>query len=341
MSRAAGFRRGSWSNGGFRGVRRLRRRAIAGAAPNGVPPHPRRRLGAGPTPDGSDQVLVRLGSHRRTAGAVRPPRARHHVRVLVAAALDPRDTDGRCQEPVPAHPAPTADRSNRGSKTIIAEIGPGDIRGWELRGSLTNADPGFEGAADLPLTVEAGGLSGSQSQIVQFCNGNADTWWVLTLDLGGVDGQHNPDGSMQDGTRGMYGRCSPDDPTAVPPASGDIGPWQWDEAVRSSPMRMFVTDELPAAARQCIAGTDTYGCLATHAVEPSEDTDATFGFGVYEHLRGTDRHDRAERAVPGALDRQWRGVPRGPGVHRRPRRAAARRTAAGIGPLEAGGHVPA
>jgi hypothetical protein len=232
----------------------------------------------------------RVRTARRRSGAVAVAAAAAVV-VVVAGGTALSRTGDRTQEPaddLTPHPTPSetiaTDGVPAGQQTIAPDIGAGDIRGWELRGSRTNTDPGSTGATHLSLAVEVGGLYGAQSQIVQFCNGDADTWWVLALNLGGVDGQRNPDGSMQDGTRGLYGRCDREAPAEIPPATGDIGPWQWDEAAKPYPIQMFVTDEIPATARECIAGTDTFGCLARHAVEPLDETDATFGFGVYEHL---------------------------------------------------------
>ena len=135
-----------------------------------------------------------------------------------------------------------------------------------------------------------GGLGGTLQSFVQpFCNGDPNTSWVLITDLGGVDGEQNPDGSMGNGTRGRSGACSEDGPTDVPaPGTAPI-------AARTSatsrpnafPLRMFVTDALSPAAQDCLAGTtDTDACLATHDIVPLDESDATFGFGVYEHRSG-------------------------------------------------------
>ncbi len=106
------------------------------------------------------------------------------------------------QDPTPSVSSPTPTSVLEvpdGQETIPAHIKPGDIRGWELRGSRTNADA--DGATDVSLTVQTGGLTDLQSHVVTFCHGTPDTWWVLKLDLGGVDGAQNADGSMQNGSR--------------------------------------------------------------------------------------------------------------------------------------------
>ncbi len=199
-------------------------------------------------------------------------------------------TTERTREPVDRktpRPTPTQTvETPSGQVTIQPDIGPGDIQGWEVRGSRTNAQARFAGATDLSLTVETGSLNAAQSHVATFCNGDEDTWWVLTMDLGGVEGGRNPDGSMQDGSRALFGPCSQDDPTAVPAPTNNIEPWtrNYRELPRAYPLRMFVTGELSPVAQKCLRRTvDTGACLSAHALAPLKDTDATFGFGVYEH----------------------------------------------------------
>jgi hypothetical protein len=231
---------------------------------------------------------IRTARHRRTA--VGAAAAAGVAIALVAGGAALTGSTDNTQEPVDQNtprPAPTETvEAPAGQVTLRPEIGPGDIRGWELRASRTNTQPGFTGATDLSLTVETGGLLAFQSHIVTFCNGDPDTWWVLTMDLGGVEGGRNPDGSMQDGTRALFSSCAQDDPTEVPGPTGNIEPPTRDyrEVARTYPMRMFVTGALSQAAQQCLSRTaDTDACLATHGLAPLADSDAVFGFGVYEH----------------------------------------------------------
>ena len=250
-----------------------------------------------------DEVHARIHAARRRRAGVGAAAAAAVVLAVVAAGVAITGGTERTQDPADRRtPRPTPTERVEvpaGQSTVRPDIGSGDIRGWDLRGSRTNARPGPSGATDLSLTVETGGLglySGGQSEVATFCHGDPDTWWVLTLDLGGVDGERNADGSMQDGSRGAFGRCSPDDPTTVPPATGAIRPWQWDEAARAYPLRMFVSDALSPAAQRCLRGTtDVQACLDTHGLAPSADTDVTFGFGVYEH-----REAPIVLTVPGA-----------------------------------------
>lgn len=210
---------------------------------------------------------------------------------LVVAGMTFAGSNAKTQPPVgPNTPRPTPSdvvEEPPGQVTVRSEIGPGDIRGWELRGSRTNGRPGPAGATDLSLTVETGGLGGTypegQSYAAPFCNGDPDTWWVLTMDIDG-DGAGNPDPSDK-GTRGYSGPCTHDDPTGVPPPTGVIGDGLREEPAMAYPLRMFVTDALPVAAQDCLTRRmDTDSCLAAHRIAPLDDTDATFGLGVYEHL---------------------------------------------------------
>jgi hypothetical protein len=241
------------------------------------------------------EVHDRIRTARRHRAALGSAAAGVVIALVVAGAALTQSNE-RPQDPVDDNTVPqTPTEAPAGQTTLRPQIGPGDIRGWELVASRTNTQEGIAGDTDLALTVETGGLYGEQSSIATFCNGDPGTWWVLTMDLGGVDGQRNTDGSMQDGTRGMFGRCAPNSATTVPPATGDIGPWQWNEAAGQYPVRMFVTDAVPPAAQQCLGGPGTDGCAATHGVVPLEESDATFGFGVYEH-----REAPIVMTVPGA-----------------------------------------
>lgn len=236
------------------------------------------------------ELRARIRAARRRRAAAGAVATLGVVVALVAGAAAVTGTTDKTQEPIDKRtPQPTPTRiveTPRGQVTIQPEIGPGDIQGWELRESRTNAQPGLAGATDLSVTVETGGLYSFQSHFVTFCNGDPDTWWVLTMDLGGVDGGRNPDGSMQDGSRAFFGSCSQDDPTTVPAPTASIEPGtrNYREPARAYPMRMFVTGRLTEAAQQCLGATlDTGACLSAHALTPLEGTDATFGFGIYEH----------------------------------------------------------
>src|SRR4051794_11796732 len=78
--------RGSWSYGRRGAVRRLRRRAVPGPGPVGVPAGARRRVGRGPGADGADEGMVRLGADRGPGG-VRAPGHGDDLDFVVAPAL--------------------------------------------------------------------------------------------------------------------------------------------------------------------------------------------------------------------------------------------------------------
>ncbi len=231
---------------------------------------------------------IRTARRRRaTVGAVT---AATVIIALVAGGAALSGKTDRTLEPVEQNtPSPPAKTSTveepAGQKTVIAEIAPGDIGGWELKASRTNLQPGFEQATELTLTVETPSFTGF-SPMPAFCHGDPNTWWVMTIDLGGVDGGRNPDGSMADGSRGTFGTCSQDGPTAVPIPTAAIEPGRRREGPTVTPLRMFVTGPLSAVAQRCLGTTGAASCPASLGLSPLAQTDATFGFGVYEPKRG-------------------------------------------------------
>ncbi|HET7736021.1 MAG TPA: hypothetical protein VFK52_08615 [Nocardioidaceae bacterium] len=235
-----------------------------------------------------DELHARIRAARRQRALGSSLVAASVVGVFVAGgALVVRGTDDTREEIPQIMPTPTPSETVAipdGQVTVTAQIDPGDIRGWELRGTRTNADAGYAGATDLDLVVETGELYGGQSNVTAFCQGDTNTWWVLTFDLDGVDGFRGEGGSQPDGSRGMYGRCSPDDPTEAPTPTEPIDLGRYNAKPMAYPFRMFVTDQVPEAARSCISGgEDAIGCVSTHDLAPVESTDVTFGFGVFEH----------------------------------------------------------
>jgi hypothetical protein len=108
---------------------------------------------------------------------------------------------------------------------------------------------------------------------------------VFLTDLGGIDGQQNADGSMQDGSRGSFGRCSPDDPTSPRPPHLENDPGERFDPAESYALRMFVTGPLSEEAQRCLESTHAVSCPVTHGIEPLPETDAVFGFGDYVETR--------------------------------------------------------
>lgn len=206
------------------------------------------------------------------------------VAAMVAGGAAIRSMD-RAQEPVDQpspHPTPTETvETPPGQRTVLADIGPGDIGGWELVASRTNTQPGYEGATDLTLV-------GDQMpwDDTMFCRGDPDTWWVfLTVLDGGDGGPRAGDGAMTDGSRGTFGQCSQNDPTAPPPPDDEIDPSERFDPAESYALRMFVTGPLSEEAQRCLATIHAVSCPATHGIEPLAQTDAVFGFGDFEEKR--------------------------------------------------------
>lgn len=240
--------------------------------------------------DRLDEIHHRIRTARRrraTAGVLAT--AGVVVAIVAAGAALTNPTSNTDRPPVDQTPDPnpteTGEAVPAGQTTIVPEIGPGDIHGWDVVGEGTNEGPGD---TDLSAVVDARGLDGGQSYIDQFCHGDPSTWWVLAYDLDGVDGV--VEDGPGNGNRARFGQCSQDAPSTSPTATEDIDPGGrslYGSSSDSYPLRMFVTDPLPAAARDCLAWpADVYACLAEHQVVPLIASDATFGFVVYEHTRG-------------------------------------------------------
>jgi hypothetical protein len=237
-----------------------------------------------------DEIHGRIQTARRrratagvfaTAGVV--------VAIVAAGAALSGPSSNSDRPPVDQTPDPNPTETDlavpAGQTTILPEISPGDIRGWDVVGERTNEGPGD---TDLSAVVDAHGLDGGQSYVEQFCHGAPSTWWVLTYDLDGVDG--TVEEGPENGNRARFGKCSQGAPSTLPAATEDIDPGGrslYGNSEDTYPLRMFVTEPLPAAAQRCLRWpADVYACLADHQVVPLTETDATFGFGVYQHTRG-------------------------------------------------------
>lgn len=240
--------------------------------------------------DRLDEVHGRIRTARRrraAAGVIATAGAVVAIAAAGAALTNPvADTD---REPVDRTPDPNPTETDvavpEGQTTIVPDYGADDIEGWHVSGGDTNQAPGD---TDLAAVVEARGLDGGQSYVEQYCHGDPGTWWVLTYDLDGVEG--TVEEGPENGNRARFGQCDTDAPKSLPPATQDIDPGGrslYGSSPGTYPFRMFVTDPISEAAQQCLVfPADVYACLAEHQVLPLARSDATFGFGVYEHTRG-------------------------------------------------------
>lgn len=188
-------------------------------------------------------------------------------------------SQGPTGEPTPP-PSKTV-QIPEGQRTVVAEFGPQDIGGWELVASRTNAQAGYEGATELTLIGDQMPWDGTS-----FCQGDSDIWWVFLTVLDGGDGAPRPgDGAITDGSRGAFGRCSPEDPTAPPAPHDEIDPSERYDPAAAYELRMFVTGPLGEEAQRCLGTEHAASCPGTHGIEPLAQTDAIFGFGDFQEKR--------------------------------------------------------
>ena len=168
------------------------------------------------------------------------------------------------QTPTPA-PTATPDDSFEipvGQQTIVPDIGPHDLRGFDTLATLTNTQPEHQGEARLSTTVATrAGLA----FVRVYCRGAADLMYVY---------------EREDGASGI-GKCAPDADTTLGPGYDIPDEVVSEDAVRLS-MTMWVAR--PSAAWLDCWHQGTSDCNAVYGVPPAiADPAAEFGFAVYEH----------------------------------------------------------
>ncbi len=162
-------------------------------------------------------------------------------------------------------PTPTPDGGPQvpvGQQTIVADVGPDDVRGFDELARLTSSQPEHAGDTQLTTTVAT---SNGTAFVEVYCRGGRDLYYFY---------------DREDGASG-YGSCSPDADTTLAPSS-DIG----DEVVTDTavPLRMRMWLARPSSAYLDCFRQGTSDCNAEYG-EPQAVVvpDAEFGFAVYEH----------------------------------------------------------
>jgi hypothetical protein len=154
-----------------------------------------------------------------------------------------------------------------GQTTTPVEIRSGDVHEWNVLATVTNAQPGHRGAADLSTTVTVnteGG--GGQWSVSPFCRTEDKDIWMVSRMSGGAGG---------------YGPCDSEGPMKFRPS--DIGQWSDSGSPEPLTVRIYLTRVTPEL-ENCLDGGDMTECFARYG-RPLATTDAEFGFRVYEHPR--------------------------------------------------------
>jgi hypothetical protein len=182
--------------------------------------------------------------------------------------------------PSPTNPTPMPTPSRTvdlvvptGQQTVSPEILPGDIHGFDVLATLTNAQPAHRGASELSTTVAT---HDGFAQVSTYCRADRDLWYFY---------------NREDGAFG-FDRCTPDAETTLHP-DGYIDDEASSDPGETLSMRMWIARP-SATYLDCFHGP-TPDCNAVYGLpQPVNDLEAEFGFRVYEH--------RAARPVLAILD---------------------------------------
>jgi hypothetical protein len=172
-------------------------------------------------------------------------------------------------EPAPS-PGPTPSESfviPDGQTTIPVDIRPGDVHGYDVLATVTNAQPEHRGATDLSttVTVNTDGASG-ENQVSYYCHTTDERTWMVTSVSGGGGG---------------IGPCDSEGSMRFQPVS-DIPQWTSHHFAEPLTVRMYLTRVSPEFEACERKGTED--CEALYGVPvPLATTDAEFGFRIYEH----------------------------------------------------------
>lgn len=183
---------------------------------------------------------------------------------VAVAALAVTGGDVRTEQP-PVAPSPSPTPEERfqipaGQRTITPDIGPGDVHGFDVLATVTNAQPEHRDDSELSATVTIN----APDSVATYCRARTDLWFVYDIGDGG----------------GGYGRCSPSADTTLDP--GDLDEMAWPRS-RPEPrtVRMWIARS-PATFLEC-TDNGSGDCPSLTDVPPVISPDAEFGFRIYQH----------------------------------------------------------
>ncbi len=183
--------------------------------------------------------------------------------VVVATALASLGQAERgTPEPIDRTPTPTPTETfvvPSGQETLVPEIGPSDVAGFEIVATLTSSQPEHRGDAELSVTIPDRSISMSS-----YCRGDAGLYAFTDIDDGG----------------GGYFACSPDAPTTLAPTTDLVDQVAQDPVDGTRTVRMW----LARPSREfldCVEVDGPVDCPRAEDVPPVSDPDADFGFRLY------------------------------------------------------------
>jgi hypothetical protein len=193
------------------------------------------------------------------------------VAVGLQAVVGPRSGPDPVEPPTPS-PTPTrgttVTTNADGSVVTVPEVTADDLREYEVRGTVTNAQPEHLGATDLTLEVTLRDRYAIEWS--HFCSGDPDAWFILIVgDTGGAG----------------YGPCNQDEPRVFPALPTYVSPFDHSGGAEATvEVRIFVTGPIPQKHLDCFDRLSPAECQNVKPpLEPLASTDATLGVSVFEY----------------------------------------------------------
>ena len=205
-------------------------------------------------------VATRRRRTRRTRAAIASALSGALVLVAVAVA-SLGQTDRGAPEPVAPTPVPTPTESfvvPSGQETLVPDIAPGDVAGFDVLATLRSTQPEHAGDAVLSVTLPDQGVLMSS-----YCRGAADLYAFTDIDDGG----------------GGFGPCDPDAPTTFTPDADLTDTSVHDSSDGSRTVRMWLAR--PSRAFLDCQESGRGDCPRAEDVPPVTAPDAEFGFRLY------------------------------------------------------------
>jgi hypothetical protein len=175
-------------------------------------------------------------------------------------------------DPPPVGPSPTPTPTETlqipaGQQTIIPDIRPGDVHGFDALATVTNSQPEHRGDSELSATVT---IHTEYQFYATYCRGGSDLWFFYDIGDGG----------------GGSDRCSPDADTTLAPPADFSETASAPGGAESRNVRMWVAR--PSATWVDCKEAEAHGETPDNpdcdvVPQPIVNPDAEFGFRIYEH----------------------------------------------------------
>lgn len=155
---------------------------------------------------------------------------------------------------------PTPDAAvPEGQQTIVPDVGPGDVHGFDVLATVTSSQPAHRGASELTAVVPD-----TREAVSTYCRGAADLYYFLDIGDGG----------------GAYDHCTPDADTSLAPEV-DISDEVWEDPPGApQTIRMWIARPSQEWLR---CQREGHADCTLAEVPALANPDVEFGFEVYAH----------------------------------------------------------